>query len=109
MTLVDAITWLYGASGVAILASYAPQVRLAWRSRQGAKDVSLATWGFWCCTALVSVLYATVVVKDRGFALMATGNMVGCIAVTAITAWRRLQFVRQGRHEALHASNVAPR
>ena len=87
MTFLHAITYLYGATGVAILGSYVPQIRAAWRSVGGARDVSLLTWGFWVVTALISCLYAGLVVRDLGILLMGVGNLVGCLSVVATTVW----------------------
>ncbi len=89
MNATHLLTWLYSMSGVAGIVSYGPQIRSAWRSTDGARDVSLLTWGFWCCTATVSTLYASLVVKDLPFALLSAGNLVGCCGVAGVAAWRR--------------------
>lgn len=89
MSLVDAISYLYGATGAAMLAAYVPQVLAAARSRDGARDVSLATWASWTFAALVSSAYAGLVVRDLGFLLMACGNLIGCASVLGAVLWSR--------------------
>lgn len=89
MSFVAIITCLYGATGAAMLAAYVPQILSAARSANGARDVSLVTWAAWAFAALVSAVYACVVVHDIGFALMACGNVIGCTSVLAAAAWCR--------------------
>ena len=85
---IGIVTWLYGASGVAVLASYLPQLRAILRSGDG-KGVSLVTCSLWCGAAAVSALYAATAVRDPGMLMMALGNLAGSMAVMAATLWRR--------------------
>jgi hypothetical protein len=82
------VTWLYGASGVAVVASYVPLLRAILRS-DNARAISLVTCGLWCAVAFVSALYATTAIRDSGMLLMALGNLGGSAAVTLATLWRR--------------------
>jgi hypothetical protein len=82
------VSALYALFGVVFVAAYVPQLRAVWRSRNGAADVSLGTWGLWCASSSVSLLYAHLVAKDNSFALVSLGNVAGCYAVTG-TAWLR--------------------
>jgi hypothetical protein len=83
------VSALYALFGVVFVAAYVPQVRAVWRSGNGAADVSLPTWGLWCASATVSLLYACFVNHDMRFALVCLGNVVGCYAVTGATLLRR--------------------
>jgi hypothetical protein len=89
VTSVALLKTLYGATSVAILVSYLPQIRSVWRSRTGANDVSLFTWGVWGVVALVAALYAHVVVRDPGYALLSVGNAAGCFTVAGIATYKR--------------------
>ena len=76
------------ATGIAVLASYVPQLRAILRSGDG-KGVSLVTCSLWCGASAVSVLYAATAVRDVGMLLMALGNLAGSAAVMIATLWRR--------------------
>lgn len=96
MALEQTISTLYAATGLVIIAAYGPQLRAVWRSRDGARDVSLLTWGFWSASAVVSLLYALLVVGDRGFALVSGGHLAGCLAVLGLTLARRRRRAAAG-------------
>jgi hypothetical protein len=83
------VSALYALFGVLFVIGYVPQVRAVWRSRNGAADVSLPTWGLWCASSTVSLLYAHFVNGDLHFTLVCLGNVAGCYAVTAVTLLRR--------------------
>jgi hypothetical protein len=90
-TVVDVVSALYALFGGVFVAAYVPQVRAVWRSRNGAADVSLSTWGLWCASSTVSLIYAHVVNHDTRYTLLCLGNVVGCYAVTAVALLRRQQ------------------
>lgn len=83
------VSALYALFGVVFVIGYVPQVRAVWKSRNGAADVSLPTWGLWCASSTVSLLYAHLVNGDLHFTLVCLGNMAGCYAVTGATLVRR--------------------
>lgn len=87
--MLGLVSSLYALCGMVFALSYLPQLRAVWRSANGARDVSLGTWGLWCGTSTVSVLYAHVVSHDLAFSLVSLGNALGCWAVTGLTLWRR--------------------
>ena len=95
MSWDDIWSWLYAASGVWIVLAFMPQVRAAWTSRNGARDLALSTWLSWSATSGISLAYAVVVVKDAGFIGVSLGNFLGCASVTAgVLLRRRSQGVR---------------
>lgn len=98
--MLGLVSTLYAVCGMVFALSYLPQLRAVWRSANGAPDVSLGTWGLWCGTSTVSVLYAHVVSHDLAFSLVSLGNALGCWAVTGLTLWRR----HRGRLGALSVS-----
>jgi hypothetical protein len=90
--VLGVVSALYALFGVVFVVGYWPQLRAVWRSRNGAADVSLPTWGLWCASSTVSLLYAHVVTGDLHFTLVSLGNVVGCYAVTTVTVLRRWAF-----------------
>ncbi|HEX3139263.1 MAG TPA: hypothetical protein VHQ87_04370 [Rhizobacter sp.] len=87
--MLGLVSALYALFGVVFVAAYVPQLRAIWRSRNGAADVSLGTWGMWSASSTVSLLYAHLVAHDTRFALVSLGNAAGCYAVTAAALLRR--------------------
>ena len=87
--MVGLVSALYALFGVVFVLGYLPQVLAVWRSRNGAADVSLPTWGLWCASSTVSLLYAQLVSGDRNYALVCLGNVVGCYAVTLAAVLKR--------------------
>jgi hypothetical protein len=83
------VSALYALFGMVFVVGYVPQVRAIWKSRNRAADVSLPTWGLWCASSTVSLLYARFVNGDLHFTLVCLGNVAGCYAVTAATLVRR--------------------
>jgi hypothetical protein len=91
------VSALYALFGVVFVVAYVPQLRSVWRSRNGAADVSLGTWGLWSASATVSLLYAHMVSRDLNFALVSLGNMAGCYAVTGAAFLKRQRHAARGR------------
>ena len=83
------VSALYAVFGVVLVAAYFPQLLSVWRSRTGAADVSLGTWSIWSVSATVSLLYAAFVSRDTGYTLVSFGNLIGCYAITGLTAFKR--------------------
>jgi len=89
--VVDVVSALYALFGVVFVAAYVPQVLAVWRSHNGAADVSLGTWGLWCASSTVSLLYAHFVNHDTRYTLLCLGNVAGCYAVTVAALLKRQQ------------------
>jgi uncharacterized protein with PQ loop repeat len=87
--VLGVVSALYALFGVVFVIGYVPQVRAVWKSRNGAADVSLPTWGLWCASSTVSLLYAHFVSGDPNYTLVCIGNVAGCYAVTFVTVLRR--------------------
>jgi hypothetical protein len=100
---LQALTVAYGACGVAVIASYAPQFWRVWSSGNGARDLSLTTWTLWCVASLVTVLYAGFVARDWAFFGVSAGSLVGCVVVTGAAYYRRFRHgaVAAGRPPSL--------
>jgi hypothetical protein len=95
VVVLGLVSALYALFGVLFVVGYVPQVRAVWRSRNGAADVSLPTWGLWCASSTVSLLYAHFVNGDIHYTVVCFGNVVGCYAVTCVTVFRRSAYFPQ--------------
>ena len=93
--MLGLVSALYAVFGVVFVAAYVPQLLSVWRSRNGAADVSLGTWGLWCASSTVSLLYAHFVSRDLTYTLVCLGNVMGCYAVTGAVWLRRQKRIRQ--------------
>lgn len=86
------IAWLYILTNAARVFTYMPQLIAVWRSTDGARDISLFTWGSWVVANATAVAYGTFVIYDLFFTLIAVLNLVCCAAVTLVGAQRRKAF-----------------
>lgn len=104
-----AIAWLYIVTNAARVFTYAPQLIVVWRSQDGARDISLLTWGSWVVANATAVAYGTLVVHDLFFTLIAMLNMVCCAAIACIALRRRSAHgvADRRRPGAPHASTSA--
>lgn len=89
------IAWFYLATNSARLITYVPQIVAVWRCRDGARSISLLTWGSWTVSHFAAILYGIVVVPDLFFVCVSLVNLVSCAVVTAIAAQRRCQQRRR--------------
>jgi uncharacterized protein with PQ loop repeat len=89
--VLHAITWLYFASNSARILTFIPQIVAVYRCRDGAKAISLITWGSWVVSHFFAVLYA-IVQKDLFFLLVSIMNFVCNLAVFCIVVQRRRDF-----------------
>lgn len=103
--LVASIAWLYLLTNVLRVFTFVPQILLIWRSGNGARDVSLLTWGWWLVSHVFAVLYGVLVIHDMAFVLIALINLVGCTVVVALTGQRRRQWRRCAGQPTLPASH----
>ena len=107
-----AIGWFYLVTNSVRILTYLPQIIAVWRCRDGARAISLLTWGSWSISNVAAVLYGMLVVHDAFFVAISTINLIGCGAVTVIAARRRISVTTlvPVRSEAdLSASRVASR
>lgn len=94
-SVMGAIAWAYLATNAVRILSYLPQIVTVWRCRDGARAISLWTWGMWTVSHTTAVLYGVVVMHDVFFTLISVINLVGCGTVAIIAARRRLTLYRQ--------------
>lgn len=89
-----AIAWAYLVTNSARIITYLPQIQAVWRCTDGARAISLWTWGSWSVSHITALLYGVLVIEDGFFSFITGINLCGCTAVTLIAAWRR-QAARQ--------------
>lgn len=90
-----AIAWLYLLTNATRLVTYLPQIVVVWRCTDGARSVSVMTWGSWVLSQATAILYGTLVLRDVPFVLISLVNFVGCGCVTALALRRRAQWRRE--------------
>ncbi|HVQ61847.1 MAG TPA: hypothetical protein VMS53_07180 [Burkholderiales bacterium] len=89
----NAVEWvagLYVVTNSIRVFFYAPQIRAVLKAEDGARAVSIATWGFWTFANLTAMLYGWFVIHDSAFCAIFAGNLVCTAAVTLIAARKRL-------------------
>ena len=89
LPIQSAVAALYSGLGTLLALLYVPQICTIWRSRSGARDISLPAWSLWTVFAFITVCYALLVARDARFGAVSASNLVGCAAVTGVTAWKR--------------------
>lgn len=93
--LLATIAWLYLLTNATRVVTYLPQIIVVWRCRDGARSVSLLTWGSWVLSQAFALLYGMLVVHDLPFVLISAINFLGCAAVTVVAMRRRMQWKRE--------------
>jgi hypothetical protein len=88
------IVWLYVITNATRAVTYIPQIVVVWRCTDGARSVSLLTWGSWVLANVSAVLYAWCVIGDLPLVLISAVNLVGCAAVTGLAMQRRVHWKR---------------
>ena len=96
-SMLAVIAWLYLATNALRVLSYLPQVVVVWRCRDGARSISLLTWGMWTLSHITATLYGVLVLRDAFFIFVSLVNLAGCGTVTLIAARRRVAARRADR------------
>lgn len=94
MTLVDALSILYAASGVAGCGCYLPQILRLAHSAEARRSMALASWLGWLCLGVVALLYASVVARQGAMVLVCGLNTLCQAAVVALVVAQRRQDKR---------------
>jgi len=93
-TVADCVAWLYVITNSFRVLFYAPQICAVFKAEDGARSVSIATWGFWTFANLTAMLYGWFVIHDGAFTAIFAGNLACTAAVTLIAARKRLLALR---------------
>ncbi|MEO9067664.1 MAG: hypothetical protein ABI281_06015 [Caldimonas sp.] len=95
----SAIAWFYLVTNSLRGFTYLPQIVVVWRSKDGARSLSLLTWSAWLVAHIAAVLYG-LVLRDAFFTGISLINFVGCSTVVGIAGSRRRQSNRLKRDGA---------
>jgi hypothetical protein len=79
--------------------AYVPQMLVAAKDTHGASGISYATWTLFLVSHLTTISYAIVCVGDSVMALIFLGNALACLAVVAITFFKRRQHAAKRMSE----------
>lgn len=96
------LTWLYLLTNAARVVTYLPQIHAVRTSTDGARAISLLTWGSWTVSHVAALAYALAVVNDVALAVISGINLAGCGIITAVALQRRLAW-RRGAAELVPA------
>ncbi len=108
LSAASSIAWFYLISNSLRGFTYIPQIVVAWRSRDGARSLSLLTWGAWLVAHVAAVMYG-LVLRDAFFTGISLINCTGCALVTAIAVRRRQQWKLESRaSSSSHLSAMTP-
>ncbi|MFN7643681.1 MAG: hypothetical protein ACK5PW_11485 [Burkholderiales bacterium] len=102
MSLPEATLAAFSFFNVLRLVSYLPQLWRIARDGHGATAISYSTWGIWIGANASTAAYAWVNLADARLAAINGINTLCCIAVCALTAFKRRQW-RQRTADAASA------
>ncbi len=103
LSVASSIAWFYVVANSLRGFTYIPQIVAAWRSRDGAKSLSLLTWSAWLVANFAAVLYG-LVLRDAFFTSISLINCTGCALVTCIAARRRWQWTLASRVSSIRST-----
>ena len=89
-TAADVILLAYGICNTVRVVSYLPQIVRIARDRDGARAIALSTWWLWIAANATTALYAWVNLADAPLAFLNALNALCCLAVVALTVWKRM-------------------
>jgi hypothetical protein len=96
-TTFELVSWIFFATNAARILAYLPQLRSAWNCENGAASVNRLTWGYFSVAHLSGVLYALVVARDVGMAVVFLGNFAACLSLVVVITWKRRDHSRSRR------------
>lgn len=102
MTVADIILGAFAISNSVRVVAYVPQIVKIAKDNEGAAAVSNGTWALFGISHLSTVAYALVVLGDLYMTLLFTANLLCCLAIIALTFWKRRRF------HALRVEHVLP-
>lgn len=102
MTLADCSFGAFAILNSARLLGYFPQIISVHRDTAGAKAVSISTWLLFAAANIATVSYALLVANDLTMAIIFSLNTAGCLAILALTTWKRFAFETKAKSGALN-------
>jgi hypothetical protein len=106
MTLADYSMTAFALLNGGRVIAYFPQMIRVHRDPHGAAAVSLMTWMLFAAANVATVCYALTVSNDRVVAIVFALNAVGCLAITALTFFKRMRM-STARRRAISLHRIA--
>lgn len=91
LSIDTSIAWFYLITNSLRVFTYMPQIVAVARSKDGARAISLWTWGSWMVAHAAAVMYG-LQLQDLFFTVISSINLLGTSAVTCISCKRRIRF-----------------
>lgn len=92
MTLQDLTLALFAVCNSARIIAYLPQIYKAATDLNGASGVSGMTWSLFLIAHLSTIAHAILNLGDWWLAACFAGNAVCCVAILAVSWWKRRQY-----------------
>jgi uncharacterized protein with PQ loop repeat len=89
MAIVDVAAIVFTATNLLRTLAYVPQIHCVWKDRQRADAVSVSSWGLFGISNVATTIYASLSLHDLLMAAIFTLNAICCLAIIAITCWKR--------------------
>ncbi|MBM1175491.1 hypothetical protein [Microvirga arabica] len=89
MTLGEAAFLAFSACNFLRLGSYVPQIIRVARDQHGASCISFTSWSIFLLANSTTAAHAAVNLGDGLLALISAVNAICCLAIVALTAWKR--------------------
>jgi hypothetical protein len=106
MTLADYSMTAFALLNGGRVIAYFPQMIRVHRDPHGAAAVSLMTWMLFAAANVATVCYALTVSNDRVVAIVFALNAVGCVAIAALTFFKRMRM-STARRRAISLHRIA--
>ena len=100
MTLADYSFGAFAILNTARLVGYFPQIISVHRDTAGAKAVSISTWLLFAAANVATVSYAVAAAQDLAMAIIFSLNTAGCLAILALTTWKRIASGKNRKSES---------
>lgn len=100
MTGAEIAIAAFAVSNAVRVLAYLPQIVRIARDQGDARAVSCATWSLFAISHLATVAYALMVVGDITMAAVFSLNMLACLAILALTIFKRHQARERSRRQA---------
>jgi hypothetical protein len=89
MTLGEAAFLAFSACNFLRLGSYVPQIIRVARDQHGASCISFTSWSIFLLANSTTAAHAAVNLGDDFLAMISGVNAICCLAIVALTAWKR--------------------
>jgi hypothetical protein len=109
MTVADIVLAAFAITNSVRVVAYLPQILKIAKDNDGAVAVSNGTWALFGVSHMSTVAYALVVLDDIYMTLLFTANLLCCIAIIALTFWKRRRFHALRLDHVLRVERVSAR